>query len=172
SRDRGVAGRAFIGQIYSSAIYTSSTGLMIIKRIRHQSLAPLYRASCGALFLPRRSAKCSTVRPESSAMPISRRQLIATAGRSVLAGVSPACRGVARLVPAGGEVEAPAGWDAVRRQFNLSPDYTHLSQFFIVSHPRPVREAIERYRRAIDDNPFLVVERGMFDAEDNLPLHV
>src|SRR5438309_2330252 len=127
SRERGVAGRAFIGQIYSSAIYTSSTGLMIIKRIRYQSLAPLYQASCGATFLPWRSSKCSTVRPEPSAMPISRRQLIATAGWSVLAGVSPACRGVARLVPAGGEVEAPAGWDAVRRQFNLSPDYTHLS---------------------------------------------
>jgi len=32
-----------------------------------------------------------------------------------------------------------------------------MSQFYIVSHPRPVREAIDRYRRAIDANPFLVV---------------
>jgi isopenicillin-N epimerase len=106
-------------------------------------------------------------------MPISRRRFLATTGLSLLAGVSPACnQGLPRLGPVRAKAEALAGWDAVRRQFDLSPDYVHLSQFFIVSHPRPVREAIERYRHAIDDNPFLVVERGMFEAEDNLPLRV
>lgn len=103
-------------------------------------------------------------------MPISRRRFLATTGLTLLAGGSPACRGLPRLGPGSAEAEASTGWDGVRRQFDLSPDYVHLSQFFIVSHPRPVREAIERHRHAIDDNPFLVVEHGMFGAEDNLGL--
>src|SRR5690606_18471986 len=57
-------------------------------------------------------------------------------------------------------------WNVVRAEFPLSPDYMHLAQFFIVSHPRPVRAAIERFRRAIDENPFLAVEQGMFGTAD------
>jgi hypothetical protein len=34
-------------------------------------------------------------------------------------------------------------------------------QFCLVSHPRPVRQAIERYRRMLDGNPFATVEHGM-----------
>jgi isopenicillin-N epimerase len=101
-------------------------------------------------------------------MPISRRQVLATAGWSVLAGAS-ACTRPQPAAPA----RAEGSWDWVRAQFVLSPEYTHLSQFFIVSHPRPVREAIERYRRAIDDNPFLTVERSMFEsAHESLPTRV
>jgi isopenicillin-N epimerase len=55
-----------------------------------------------------------------------------------------------------------------RGQFEVSRDYIHLSSFFLASHPRPVREAIERHRRAIDDNPFLYVERHMFE----MPGHI
>jgi isopenicillin-N epimerase len=105
-------------------------------------------------------------------MPISRRRFLATTGWSLIAGLSPACGGLPRPGPASAKPERFADWEAVRRQFDLSPDYLHLSQFFIVSHPRPVREAIERYRRAIDENPFLVVERAMFAGEDNLPQRV
>ncbi|RYZ69057.1 MAG: aminotransferase class V-fold PLP-dependent enzyme, partial [Lysobacteraceae bacterium] len=37
----------------------------------------------------------------------------------------------------------------------------------------PVREAIEGYRRAMDRNPFLVIEQGMFEDEaHNVPLQV
>lgn len=62
-------------------------------------------------------------------------------------------------------------WAWVRAQFDLTAEYLHLSQFFIVSHPRPVREAIERHRRAIDANPFLAVEHGTSgDGEANLSL--
>ena len=54
-------------------------------------------------------------------------------------------------------------WTNVREQFDLlARDYIHMSSFFLASHPRPVREAIEKYRRAIDDNPFLFVEHNMF----------
>jgi selenocysteine lyase/cysteine desulfurase len=62
-------------------------------------------------------------------------------------------------------------WDGVRAQFDLSPEYTHLGLFYIASHPRSVRQAIEAYRKRLDANPFLTVERSMFEKpEDNLPL--
>jgi isopenicillin-N epimerase len=58
-------------------------------------------------------------------------------------------------------------WQTVRNQFDLAPDYIHLGLFYLASHPRPVRAAIERFRNRLDQNPFLTVERGMF--EDNQP---
>jgi isopenicillin-N epimerase len=45
-------------------------------------------------------------------------------------------------------------WETVRSQFTLSSDYVHLGAAqFIASHPKPVREAIKRYRQALDENP-------------------
>jgi isopenicillin-N epimerase len=72
-----------------------------------------------------------------------------------------------------GSSESPAGraaaggasaasndrWSAFREQFNLSPDYVHMSALLIVSHPTPVREAIEEYRREIDEHPVLTLEQ-------------
>lgn len=55
-------------------------------------------------------------------------------------------------------------WAAVRSQFDVSPEWVHLAGFLLASHPRPVREAIERHRRALDDNPALYVEQNAFDA--------
>lgn len=47
------------------------------------------------------------------------------------------------------------GWDSVREQFGLRDGLIHMSALYIASHPRPVREAIERYRRELDENPVL-----------------
>ncbi len=58
-------------------------------------------------------------------------------------------------------------WDKVRGQFLLDPAYAHFASFFIASHPAPVRKAIDDYRRAIDRNPFLVLERGLFEDESH-----
>ncbi len=44
-------------------------------------------------------------------------------------------------------------WQAVREQFPLSRDFIHLAGFFLASHPIPVREAIERHRRGLDQDP-------------------
>lgn len=66
-----------------------------------------------------------------------------------------------------------SSWKSVRAQFSLDPAYSHFASFFIASHPAPVQAAIEGYRRAMDRNPFLVIEKGMFEGEaDNLPLQV
>jgi selenocysteine lyase/cysteine desulfurase len=62
----------------------------------------------------------------------------------------------------------PDDWASVRAQFRLSPDYAHLSNFFIVSHPAPVREAIDRYRKALDENPFEYLENHMFEDEGEM----
>ena len=60
-------------------------------------------------------------------------------------------------------------WKAVRREFDLAPDYIHLGLFYITSHPRPVSEAIEQYRRHLDANPFLTTETALFEsAEQNI----
>ncbi len=55
---------------------------------------------------------------------------------------------------------APArvDWEWVRAQFNLSRDWIHMSSFLIASHPRVVREALERHRRGLDEDPILYLK--------------
>jgi isopenicillin-N epimerase len=61
----------------------------------------------------------------------------------------------------------------VRAQFSLDPAWMHFASFYIASHPAPVREAIEGWRRTIDRDPFRVIEHGMFeDDAHNVPLQV
>lgn len=51
--------------------------------------------------------------------------------------------------------EKPAAneWAAVRQQFEMSFERVHTGHFFLSTHPRVVREAIERYRKALDVDP-------------------
>lgn len=44
-------------------------------------------------------------------------------------------------------------WETVRDRFNLAPDLIHMAGLFLASHPTPVREAIERHRRGLDEDP-------------------
>jgi selenocysteine lyase/cysteine desulfurase len=44
-------------------------------------------------------------------------------------------------------------WDAVRRQFTLSPEVIHMSALLLAAHPAAVRQAIDTYRRALDTDP-------------------
>ena len=64
-------------------------------------------------------------------------------------------------------------WSAVRAQFDLAPGVVHLSCVFLASHPRPVRDAIERYRQMLDADPLQTVERAAFGPpEENFGLRV
>ena len=47
----------------------------------------------------------------------------------------------------------PKNWDAIRAQFNLTRERIHMAGFLLASHPQPVRDAIERHRRGLDENP-------------------
>ncbi len=96
-------------------------------------------------------------------MTINRRRFLTTTGFSVAAGALSASGPSSSLMFASEPPTNLHDWSAVRDQFAVSRDYIHLSSFFLASHPRPVREAIEKHRRAIDDNPFLYVERHMFE---------
>ncbi len=112
-------------------------------------------------------------------MTLNRRDFVATVGLSLVAGASSraAAANEPVAIPA---VDSNSDWAAVRAQFDLAPDWLHFSQFFIVSHPKPVRDAIERLRRMIDAQPFATVEHGMgFDTppgqeshEDPYPVRV
>jgi selenocysteine lyase/cysteine desulfurase len=57
-------------------------------------------------------------------------------------------------------------WAGVRAEFPLSRDYIHMALMLLTSHPRPVREAIDRHRRGLDENP---VAYGMsnFQKQDD-----
>src|SRR5947209_6306460 len=108
-------------------------------------------------------------------MSLTRRNFIARGSLSVAAAtLSPLVLPAETQKPSkAAQPSSPArydDWAAVRREFNLDANYVHLGLFYIASHPRPVRAAIESYRKQLDANPFLTVERGMF--EDNIPLRV
>ncbi|PRA33144.1 pyoverdine-tailoring periplasmic protein PvdN [Pseudomonas poae] len=49
-------------------------------------------------------------------------------------------------------------WTGFKQLFNQDPDYLHFSNFLVTTHPKPVREAIERYRLQIDRNPGLAMD--------------
>ena len=91
---------------------------------------------------------------------ISRRRFMTTGSLAVVA----AGTALPRLTAA-----TPDDWKAVREQFDLDPSFIHVSLFYLVSHPRAVRQAIEGYRRKIDANPLLTVEHAMFGDEHNIP---
>jgi len=101
-------------------------------------------------------------------MTLNRRDFVSTLGWSALAGAAARPAGATAAAPAAATAAVDySDWSAVRAQFDLSREWLHFSQFFIVSHPRPVRQAIERYRRMLDANPFTTVDHGMgFDATD------
>jgi isopenicillin-N epimerase len=55
------------------------------------------------------------------------------------------------------EAETDA-WEKVRGEFAISPDVVDFAALLIASHPRPVREAIERHRRGLDADPTRYLE--------------
>jgi len=59
-------------------------------------------------------------------------------------------------------------WDKVRNQFNLSRGVIDLSAMFIASHPKPVRDAIEQHRQALDDSPTVYLRSSISRYEDEL----
>jgi isopenicillin-N epimerase len=62
----------------------------------------------------------------------------------------------------------PWTWHAVRGEFALDPNLVHMTGFFLASHPRVVREALEEHRRAFDDNPVHYLEENVARYETAL----
>ncbi|WP_018973638.1 aminotransferase class V-fold PLP-dependent enzyme [Rudaea cellulosilytica] len=97
-------------------------------------------------------------------MTLSRREFIAANGALLGAAVLPRSL-LAEVEARSAPMPALKDWNQIRRQFRLTPEYLHFSGFYIASHPQVVREAIESFRNALDANPFLTVEHGMFESE-------
>src|SRR5687767_11371293 len=102
-------------------------------------------------------------------MTLASRALLAGTGLALAAGAIAAPRASTAVLAQDPQEDrqasgAPDGWDAVRAQFALSEDYVHMSAMLIASHPKPVREAIETYRRGLDANPITYLH------ENNRPL--
>lgn len=47
----------------------------------------------------------------------------------------------------------PRDWASIKAQFPLSQDVRHFDAFVLATHPKPVRDAIERHRRGLDADP-------------------
>ena len=77
---------------------------------------------------------------------LTRKELLAGAAA---AGVVAGCGSSAKKPPA----FDPRDWASVKAHYGLSRDVRHFDAFVLSSHPRPVREAIERHRRELDADP-------------------
>ncbi len=86
-----------------------------------------------------------------------RRTFLKQAG--VLAAALPLGSGLASTAMASAPVPTSTDkWVRLKQLFNQDPDYVHLSNFLVTSHPTPVREAIEQHRARIDRNPGLAMD--------------
>jgi len=62
----------------------------------------------------------------------------------------------------------PHSWQSVRDQFILKHDHIQMAQMLLASHPRPVREAIEKHRKALDENTALYWEEKWIEQEERV----
>lgn len=105
-------------------------------------------------------------------MQLTRRAFLASASAVAATTLAPS-RFVEALEAKTATLPGLSTWSDVRAQFSLVRDHLHFASFFIASHPKPVRDAIEDFRRTLDENPFLTVERGMFESEaENMQVKV
>jgi isopenicillin-N epimerase len=112
------------------------------------------------------------IKKGNKVMPLTRRNFLISGSLSVAAGaLSPLLVQAEKTKPS--RAADLKDWDSVRREFELAPDYVHLALFFLASHPRPVRQAIEQYREKIDANPLLSVDSAIFEpTNENIPRQV
>ena len=101
-------------------------------------------------------------------MPLDRRHMLASLVAGIAGGsVLPWRPDAVAAGSASRPLRRPDGsvdWGAVRELFPLASDWTHLASFLFVSHPRPVAQAIERFRRQIDADPFWIEIAAFTDA--------
>lgn len=57
-------------------------------------------------------------------------------------------------------------WDEVRGEFDADQRLVHMAAFFLASHPRTVREALDGHRRGLDANPVLYYEENVARLEN------
>lgn len=97
-----------------------------------------------------------------------RRQfLVAAAAGGAVAAIAPA-GATGQSGPAAAVTTFPdrnTPWPAIKGQFDLAPGIVQMSSFYLASHPRPVREAIERHRRGLDGEAHGYIEENVVRLE-------
>jgi isopenicillin-N epimerase len=90
-------------------------------------------------------------------LPLERRRFLAGLAAAPLLA---SCAHSEALPPAAAAAAPRDSWARVRGEFALSPEWVHLAGFLLASHPKRVRDAIEKFRRELDANPALTVENS------------
>src|SRR5215207_10151883 len=54
-----------------------------------------------------------------------------------------------------------SSWAEIKRQFDIAPGIVQMSSFYLASHPKPVRDAIERHRRGLDRDSHSYIEQNV-----------
>ena len=105
-------------------------------------------------------------------MPLDRREMLVTLATGVATGSlgwrSPSATpdpAVLPAVPPLRRADDSVDWRAVRDLFPLRRDWLHFATFLFVSHPRPVAERIEYFRRKIDADSVWIEIAALTDAE-------
>jgi isopenicillin-N epimerase len=102
-------------------------------------------------------------------MELTRREFLRQTGVAVAAGAIAPAETISQSTAVAQTQSSVWNWQSIRDQFDLSREHIHMASFFLASHPKPVREAIDKYRKMIDRNPFDVVEHALFsDGPGNL----
>jgi isopenicillin-N epimerase len=57
------------------------------------------------------------------------------------------------------------GWADIKRQFDIAPGIVQMSSFYLASHPKPVRDAIELHRRGLDRDSHSYIEQHVGPLE-------
>lgn len=79
-----------------------------------------------------------------------RRHFLAAAAGGGAAAIS---LGHARAAGSGlapSQIGRASSWADIKGQFDIAPGMVQMTSFYLASHPKPVREAIERHRRGLD----------------------
>jgi len=74
-------------------------------------------------------------------------------GRALAANPPSGAAPASATAPTGTRTSDLASWREVRDQFPLTRERINLALMLLTSHPRPVRDAIDRHRRGFDDDP-------------------
>jgi selenocysteine lyase/cysteine desulfurase len=95
-----------------------------------------------------------------------RRDFLVRSGHAIGAVALASALGTAEAFASKRSSSNSPSWEDVRANFNLAPGLIHMAGFFLASHPKPVRDAIEAYRHALDANPieYLFENSGKAEA--------
>ncbi len=99
-----------------------------------------------------------------------RRAFLIRTGLTFAAGVLAGAPAPTQPVLAQQDLPSGDSWDAVRQLFNLDWSYIHLGGLLLASHPRPVREAIERHRPALEALAEALLERETLEGAEAIAI--